>query len=68
MWNALLLVDRHLVGADIEAAIDGGRVAGHDFAPEPPCESNGERALSRGGGTEYRDENGLFHYQARKTA
>ena len=49
MRNPLLLLHRHLVGADVEAAIDRGRVAGDDFPTEQLRERDAERALARRG-------------------
>ena len=56
MRNALAGGDRHLVGADVEPAVDGRRVAADDFAVEPLRERDAERALAGGGRTEDRDE------------
>ena len=38
----------HLVGPDVEASIDGGRIAAHDFPAEPCGERYAERALAGG--------------------
>ena len=56
--NALLLGERHLVGADVEAAIHGGRVAADDFAVEAARERDAERALAGRGRADDRDERG----------
>src|SRR3982751_1729682 len=56
MRNAALLVEWHLVGADIEAAIDRGRIAADYFAIEAFRERDPERALAGRGGTDDRDQ------------
>ena len=56
--DAAALGQRHLVGADVESAIDGGRIAADDFPAEPLRERDAERALAGGGRAEDRDERG----------
>ena len=48
--------ERHLVGADVEAAIDGGRIAVDDLAAVPLGERQRQRALARRGRPENRDD------------
>ena len=48
MRNTALLAQRHLVGADVEAAIHRGRIAADDFAAIPDGELQRERALACG--------------------
>jgi hypothetical protein len=48
MRDSLLIVDRNLVCSNVETAIDGGRIAGDDFAAEMPRERDRQRTLSRG--------------------
>jgi hypothetical protein len=52
VWNPSLLRERHLVGADVEAAVDGRRVATDDLAAEPFRQREREGALPGGGRTE----------------
>ena len=47
--NAALLGDGHLVGADVEAAVDRGRVAVDDLAAEALGGGQGQRRLAGGG-------------------
>ena len=56
MRDAALLVERHLVGADVEAAIDGGGIAVDDLAaeaarpaPDPARSSRTRSARARPG-------------------
>ena len=56
MGNALAGGRRHLVGADVEAAVDGRRVTADDLAVEPVGERDAERALAGRGRTDDRDE------------
>ena len=44
--NALLLLGRHLVGANVEAAEESGRIAIDDFSITPLGDCNGHRALA----------------------
>ena len=46
--NTALFRHRHLVGADIEPAVDGGRIAAHDLPAETAGEREAERALPGG--------------------
>ena len=55
MRNAALLGRRHLVGADVDAAVHGGRIARDDFAAEAPRDRQAERALAGGRGADDRD-------------
>ena len=66
MRDAAALVDRHLVGADVEAAIDGRRVAADDLAVEPLRERDAERALAGRGRPEDGDEPGAPAHSARR--
>ncbi len=45
--NAALFVWRNLVGSDVEAAIDGRRIAADDFAVEPLGQRDAEGTLPR---------------------
>ena len=45
--DAALIGDRHLVGADVEAAVDRRRIAVDDLAAKPLGERQSERALAR---------------------
>jgi hypothetical protein len=54
--NAALFVWSNLVGSDVEAAIDGGRIAGDDLPTEPARDCNRERALSGGRRADDRNE------------
>ena len=56
MRNAATFRDRHLVGADVEAAVDGGRVAVDDLAIEPRGHRERQRALAAGGRSEHGDD------------
>ena len=57
--NAAPLGQRHLVGADVEAAIDRRRVAVDDLAAEPLGQRQRQRALAGRGRPEHRDDKGL---------
>ena len=48
MTNAALLVQRHFVGADVEASVNGCRIAADNLAAMTSRELDGERALPRG--------------------
>ena len=61
MRNALLLRERHLVGADVEAAIHGGRIAIDDLAAELVSQRNRQRALANRRRTENRDDERRWH-------
>ena len=52
MGNAAPLGERHLVGADVEAAVHGRRIAADDFAAAPQRQLDAERALARRRGTQ----------------
>jgi hypothetical protein len=52
MRNASPFVDRQLVGANVEAAIDGGRIAVDDLPVERFSERQAEGALAGCSGTE----------------
>ena len=52
MRDAALLLRRHLVGADIEAAVDGGGIAADDLAAAPQRQLDAERALACCGRTQ----------------
>ena len=54
--NPSLLREWHLVGADVEAAVDGRRIATDDLAAEPFRQRERERALPGRGGTENGDD------------
>jgi hypothetical protein len=54
--DAALLVERHLVGADVEAPIDGGRIAGDDFPAEALGQRQRQRALAGGGRADDREQ------------
>ena len=56
MRDAAPLGQRHLVGADVEAAIHGGRVAVDDLAAEPLGERQRQGALAGRGRTEDGDD------------
>ena len=56
--DALLRLGRHLVGADVEAAIDRGRVAGDDLAAEVTRHRQRQRRLAGGRRSEDGDEGG----------
>jgi hypothetical protein len=49
MRNAAALIHRHLLGANVEPAIDGGGIAADDLAAMPQREIDAERALARRG-------------------
>ena len=57
MRNAAALGSRDLVGADVEAAIDRGRIAVDDLAVEPLGERERQRALAGRGRPEDRRPN-----------
>jgi len=59
--DALLLVERHLVGADVDAAEHRGRIAGHDLAAEVARQGDAECALPRRGRAEDGDESRPAH-------
>jgi hypothetical protein len=48
MGDSTPLWHRHLVGADVEAAIDGRRVTADDFAAVPERQLEAERAFASG--------------------
>ena len=52
MRDPLPLHHRHLVGADVEAPVHGGRIAVDDLAAEPVSQRNRQGALANGGRTE----------------
>jgi len=52
MRDSTALVERWLVGDDIEAAKEGARVGGDDLAVDLPCDFDGDSALSNGGWAE----------------
>ena len=54
--DALPLGVRHLVRADVEAAVHRGRIAADDLAAEIAGQGDSKRALADGGGTEHRDQ------------
>jgi len=56
MRDAVLLARRDLRGADVEVAIDLGRIADEDFAVEALGEFDAERGFAGGGGAEDDDE------------
>ena len=56
--DATLLVRRHLVGADVEAPVDGGRVAVDDLAPVGARKTDPERTLAGGRGAEHGHQQG----------
>jgi len=68
----LLLTSRgDLRGADVEVAIDLGRIADEDFAVEAAGEFDGERGFAGGGGAEDDDEarvRGGVHLSARASS
>ena len=68
MRDAAPLGDRHLVGADVEAAIDGGRIAVDDLAAEALGERQRQRALAgRGRPEDGDDERRSPHANDRRT-
>ena len=68
MRDAALPAGRHLVGADVEAAIDGGGVAADDLSVEAFGESEAERALARGVGPRIATSRGTSERGARAGA
>ena len=68
MRDAAARRDRHLVGADVEAAIDGCRIAADDLAVEALGERDGEGALAGGGRAEDRHEPGPRVHGVRQRA
>src|SRR5215207_7076090 len=56
MGNALLLGGRHLVGSDVETAVDRGRITADDLAVAAVRQCEAQRALARGGRADDRDE------------
>ncbi len=63
MTDPLLFADWDLVGADVEHAVDRGRIAGDDLAVEMPGQRDTERTLAGGGRTNDRDESWALHRQ-----
>ncbi len=61
MRNAAAFVERHLVGADVEPAIDRRRVAVDDLAAEALGQRQRQRALAAGGRAENRDDQPFRH-------
>ena len=66
MRDAALLGERHLVGADVEAAVDRGRIAVDDLAAEAAGQRDAERALAGRGRAEDRDEPRRAHGRERR--
>lgn len=66
--NAVLLRCGNLVGPDVEAAIDGGGVAGDDFPVESLRERDGECAFSCSRGADDRDEMATDQDQMRRAS
>ena len=59
MRNALAFRRRHLVRADIETTIDGGRIAADDLAVEMLSQLDGQRALAGRRGADDGDQHGV---------
>src|SRR5215471_10341292 len=57
--NAPSRLEGHLIRADVEAAVDGGRIAVDDLAVVPLGQRQPECALSRGGRTEHSEHTWL---------
>jgi hypothetical protein len=53
MRDAAAFLERQLVGADVETAIHGGRIAVDDLATVPLGEGEPEGAFPRGGGAKH---------------
>jgi hypothetical protein len=66
MRNPLLLAGRHLVGPDVEAPIDGRRIARDDLAVEAARQRDCERAFPGGGRTDDGDEGRACQSQNRR--
>jgi hypothetical protein len=64
--NPLLLEWRDLVGSDVEAAIDGRRIARDHLAAESARERDRERAFSCGRRADDRDERRTCQDQMRR--
>ena len=66
--NAALLAGGYLVGADVEAAVDGGGIATDDFAAALESQRDPERAFARGGWTKDGENRRAQTYILKKTS